>query len=41
MRILQENPYLTQRGLADKLVLSVGGQKYCFSARKDKGLVEM
>ena len=41
MRILQENPDLTQRELADKLGISVGGLNYCLNALIDKGLVKM
>jgi EPS-associated MarR family transcriptional regulator len=41
MRILQENPDLTQRELADKLGMSVGGLNYCLNAMIDKGLVKM
>jgi EPS-associated MarR family transcriptional regulator len=41
MRILQENPDLTQRELAEKLGMSVGGLNYCINALIDKGLVKM
>jgi EPS-associated MarR family transcriptional regulator len=41
MRILQENPDLTQRELAEKLGMSVGGLNYCLNALMDKGLVKM
>ena len=41
MRILQENPDLTQRELANKLSMSVGGLNYCLNALIDKGLVKM
>ncbi len=41
MRILQENPDLTQRELADKLGLSLGGLNYCLNALIDKGFVKM
>jgi EPS-associated MarR family transcriptional regulator len=41
MRILQENPDLTQRELAEKLGMSVGGLNYCLNALIDKGLVKM
>jgi EPS-associated MarR family transcriptional regulator len=41
MRILQENPDLTQRELADQLGMSVGGLNYCLKALIDKGLVKM
>jgi len=41
MRILQENPDLTQRDLAEKLCMSVGRLNYCLNALIDKGLVKM
>ncbi|UDM16690.1 MarR family EPS-associated transcriptional regulator [Vogesella sp. XCS3] len=41
MRILQENPDLTQRELAERLGISVGGLNYCLKALMDKGLVKM
>lgn len=41
MRILQEDPDLTQRELAEKLGVSVGGLNYCLRALMEKGLVKM
>jgi EPS-associated MarR family transcriptional regulator len=41
MRILQDNPDLTQRELADKLGMSVGGLNYCLNALIDKGFVKI
>jgi EPS-associated MarR family transcriptional regulator len=41
MRILQVNADLTQRELAEKLGMSVGGLNYCLNALIDKGLVKM
>ncbi|SDH61816.1 EPS-associated transcriptional regulator, MarR family [Propionivibrio dicarboxylicus] len=41
MRILQDNPDLTQRELAEKLGISVGGLNYCLKALIEKGLVKM
>jgi EPS-associated MarR family transcriptional regulator len=41
MRILQENPDLTQRELADQLGMSVGGLNYCLKALIVKGFVKM
>ena len=41
MRILQENPDLTQRELAEKLGMSVGGLNYCLKTLIDKGWVKM
>ena len=41
MQLLQENPDLTQRELAEKLGVSVGGMNYCLKALVDKGWVKM
>jgi EPS-associated MarR family transcriptional regulator len=41
MRILEANPDLTQRELADKLGVSVGGLNYCLKALIHKGWVKM
>ena len=41
MRILQDNPDLTQRELAEKLGISVGGLNYCLKALMEKGMVKM
>lgn len=41
MRLLQENPDLTQRELAEKLGVSVGGLNYCLKALMEKGMVKM
>jgi EPS-associated MarR family transcriptional regulator len=41
MRLLQANPDLTQRELAEKLGISVGGLNYCLKALAEKGLVKM
>ncbi len=41
MRILQENPDLTQRERAEKLGISVGGLNYCLKALMKRGLVKM
>lgn len=41
MRILQGNPDLTQRELAQKLGISVGGLNYCLNALIDKGFVKV
>ena len=38
---MQENPDLTQRELAEKLGISVGGLNYCLKALMGKGLVKM
>ncbi len=41
MRLLQDNPDLTQRELAQQLGVSVGGINYCLNALIDKGWVKM
>lgn len=41
MRLLQANPDLTQRELAQALGVSVGGLNYCLKALIDKGWVKM
>lgn len=41
MGILQVNPDLTQRELAGKLGISVGGLNYCLKALIEQGLVKM
>jgi EPS-associated MarR family transcriptional regulator len=41
LRILQENPDLTQRELAEELGMSVCGINYCLNALIDKVLVKM
>lgn len=41
MRLLQDNPDLTQRELAQKLGLSVGGLNYCLKSLVDKGCVKV
>ena len=41
MRLIQENPNLTQRELAYKLGISLGGLNYCLKALIAKGLVKM
>jgi EPS-associated MarR family transcriptional regulator len=41
LRLLQENPDLTQRELAERLGISVGGLNYCLQAMIEKGLVKM
>ncbi|VVD96850.1 MarR family transcriptional regulator [Pandoraea pneumonica] len=41
MRILYENPDLTQRELAAKLGVSVGGLNYCLRSLMEKGWVKM
>jgi len=41
MLILQENPDLTPRELAEMLGMSVGGLNYCLNALIDKGFVKM
>jgi EPS-associated MarR family transcriptional regulator len=41
MRLLQSNPDLTQRELAEQLGLSVSGLNYCLKALMEKGWVKM
>ena len=41
MRILHDSPDITQRELAEKLGVSVGGLNYCLNALMDKGWVKM
>ena len=41
MRLLQENPDLTQRELAEQLGVSVGSVNYCLKALMEKGWVKM
>lgn len=41
MRLLQDDPDLTQRELADKLGVSVGALNYCLKALIAKGLVKV
>ena len=41
MRLLEENPDLTQRELAARLGISVGGLNYCLKALMQKGMVKM
>jgi hypothetical protein len=41
MRLLEENPDLTQRELAERLGVSVGGLNYCLKALIEEGWVKM
>ncbi len=41
MRLLQDNPKLSQRELSQALGLSLGGVNYCLKALVDKGWVKM
>lgn len=41
MRILDENPQITQRELADQLGVSVSGLNYCLKALVQKGWVKI
>lgn len=41
LRLLQDNPDLTQRELANQLGISVGGLNYCLKALMKKGWVKM
>jgi EPS-associated MarR family transcriptional regulator len=41
LRILEQEPDITQRALADRLGLSLGGLNYCLKALIDKGFVKL
>lgn len=41
MQLLQENPEMSQRNLADKLGMSLGGLNYCLKAQIKKGFVKL
>ena len=41
LRILKDNPDLTQRELAEKLGVSVGSLNYCLKALIEKGWIKM
>ena len=41
MRILHDSPDLSQRDLAERLGMSLGGLNYCLKALMEKGLVKL
>ena len=41
LRLLQENPEMSQREVADRVGISVGGTNYVLSALIEKGLVKI
>ena len=41
LRVLEDNPDLTQRELAVKLNISVGSLNYCLTGLIDKGFIKM
>lgn len=41
LRLLEENPNLSQRELAERLGVSLGGLNYCLRGLLDKGLVKI
>ncbi len=41
LRLLEENPEMSQRQIADALGISLGGVNYCVRALVDKGLVKV
>ena len=41
LRLLEANPQLSQRGLADALGVSLGNTNYCLKALLDKGFIKM
>lgn len=41
MRLLEQQPHLTQREIANELGISLGGVNYCLRALVDKGFVKI
>ena len=41
LKVLEENPLLNQRQLADKLGISLGKTNFCIQALIDKGMVKV
>ncbi|MDO8861645.1 MarR family EPS-associated transcriptional regulator [Haliea sp. E1-2-M8] len=41
LRLLQDNPDITQRQMAQQLGISLGGMNYCLKALVQKGWVKM
>ena len=41
LRLLQDNPHLTQRELAEALGISLGKANFCVKALLDKGLIKL
>lgn len=41
LRLLQENPEMSQRDIADVVGISVGGVHYCLNALIEKGMVKL
>ena len=41
LRLIEQNPTLTQRELADRVDMSLGGVNYCLNALIEKGFVKM
>ncbi len=41
LRLLEEQPDLTQREIAEQLGISLGGVNYCLRALVDKGLIKI
>ncbi|HAN67960.1 MAG TPA: MarR family EPS-associated transcriptional regulator [Halieaceae bacterium] len=41
LRLLQDNPDVTQRQMAQQLGISLGGMNYCLKALVEKGWVKM
>jgi EPS-associated MarR family transcriptional regulator len=41
LRLLESNPYMSQRDLSDALGVSLGKTNYCIKALLDKGLIKM
>jgi len=41
LRLIAENPSMTQRDLASRIGISVGAAHYCLAALADKGLIKL
>jgi EPS-associated MarR family transcriptional regulator len=41
LRLIEENPEMSQRQIADELGVSLGGVNYCLKALVDKGLIKV
>lgn len=41
LRLLQDNPEMSQRDLANAVGISVGGAHYCLNALMEKGLIKI
>jgi EPS-associated MarR family transcriptional regulator len=41
MRLVEEQPYISQRDMAEKVGISLGSLNYCLKALMDKGFVKL